>query len=253
MNSPLILTAENVTILRDKKPVLEEISFQIKRGEIAVLLGSNGSGKSTLLKTIAKIIPFQKGIIKLSEKDLNSIDPKTASQLLSYTAQNNDFNLAFSVFDFVSLGRYPHKGMLPFLTSKDIDIINQALHTTDLLALAKKNIGQLSGGEQQRALLARALTTEAPIMLLDEPTNSLDIKHQLEFFKLLVSLRNLGKTILIAIHNVNDALALGDKILLLHQSKIIFDGPTTDSSLKTKLEECFQIKLTNKHNYNFEL
>jgi iron complex transport system ATP-binding protein len=253
MTSPLIIKAENITIARDKKIVLEEISFQINTGEIVVLLGSNGSGKSTILKAIAKILPFQKGNMQLFEKEFSSIDPKQASLWVSYTAQNNDFNLAFTVFDFVSLGRYPHKGMLPFMTNKDKDIINQALLTTNLLDKAQKNIGQLSGGEQQRSLLARALATEAPIMLLDEPTNSLDIKHQLEFFKLLYSLRNQGKTILIAIHNVNDALAIADKILLLHQGKIKYDGPASDALLISKLEECFQIKLTNKQNYNFEL
>jgi len=253
MNSSQVIKAEDLTIIRDKKIILEEISFGVKAGEIAVLLGANGSGKSTLLKTIAKILSFQKGKLQIFEKDLSKIDLKTASQSISYTAQNNDFNLAFSVFEFVSLGRYPHKGMLPFLTQKDNEIINQALQTVDLLALAKKNINHLSGGEQQRALLARSIATEAPILLFDEPTNSLDIKHQLEFFKLLITLRNAGKTILIAIHNVNDALKIGDKILLLHQNKIKFDGPANEPTFKSKIEECFQIKLSNNQSYNFEL
>jgi iron complex transport system ATP-binding protein len=253
MTNQNILTCEHLSISRNKKIVLQDINFSISTGEIIVLLGANGSGKSTLLKAIGKLLPFQAGNITLLGEELRSIKRKKLSQIISYTAQNNDFDLAISVYDFVSLGRYPHQGMIPLFSPIDKKIIDNALEITNLSSLAEKQIAKLSGGEQQRALLARALATEAPLMLLDEPSSSLDIKHQLEFFKILKTLRDQGKTIIIAIHDINDAIAIGDKIILLHQGNIIFNGIASDSKFKESLEKTYQIKAIQKDKFDFEL
>ena len=253
MSNPIILSCKNISISRNEKVILREISFDISPGEIIVLLGSNGSGKSTLLKTIANILPFQKGNIILQEKDILAFQKKQLCQLVSYTAQQNDFELSYSVYDFVSLGRYPHKGIIPIFTRLDKDIIENALVTTNLVSLKEKRISQISGGEQQRAVLARALTTEAPLMLLDEPTSSLDIKHQLELFQILKTLKIAGKTIIIALHDINDAIEIADKIILLHQGTIAFNGSSNDPQFRKKLEDTFQIKMTNKSKFEFHL
>lgn len=253
MTNQNILISEDVTICRNKQTVLENISFSIASGEILVLLGSNGSGKSTLIKAIDNLIPVLSGKLSLNGQDIKSINRKKLSQMISYTAQNNDFDLSINVYDFISLGRYPHQGVIPIFSATDKKIIDKALETANLLSFSEKILSKLSGGEQQRVLLARALATEAPLMLLDEPSASLDIKHQLEFFNILKRLKLQGKTIIMAIHDINDAIKIADKIILLNNKNIIFNGSPHDSNLKNCLEESYQIQAIQKNKFEFEL
>ena len=247
-----LLACQNLTISRPGQIVLEDISFTVGKGEVVILLGSNGSGKSSLIKTIAGILPVQKGQILINNKEIKEISHKELSKTISYAAQNNDFDLSINVFDFVALGRYPHQGIWPKFSPIDKQKVDEALQITNLYSLADKPISKISGGEQQRALLARSFVTDAPLMLLDEPSASLDIKHQLDLFKLIGELQSMGKGILIALHDINDAIKLGNKIILLCNGKIVFSGQANDSSFIKKLEETYQIKVVQKPKFDFE-
>lgn len=252
MNQSLLL-CQDLTICRSDQIILTDINLSVGNGEVVILLGSNGSGKSSLIKTIAGILPLQKGQILINNKELKTINHKDLSKIISYAAQNNDFDLSINVFDFVALGRYPHQGIFPRFSPTDRQKVNEALQITNLISLADKQISKISGGEQQRALIARSIATDAPLMLLDEPSASLDIKHQLDLFKLIGGLRSLGKGIIIALHDINDAIKLGDKIILINNGKIIYSGQANDSSFIQKLEETYQLKVVQKPKFDFEL
>ncbi len=247
------LKIENLNFSRNKQFVLNQINLDVPSGAITVLLGPNGSGKSTILKIIAGILNWNEGNIYYQGKNLKNQTKKFRCQNICYLPQQNDFELSFSVSEYVALGRYPHKGFLPILNSKDEQIINESLQMANLTALAQRHISELSGGEQQRALIARALATQADLLILDEPTSGLDIHHSLELYRLLNELKQKSKSIFIALHNIQDAFSIADQIVLINQGKTIYNGSRDDPQLINKLEDVFEIKAIRKESLCFEL
>lgn len=201
--------------------ILKNISLEVKKGEILALLGPNGSGKSTLLRAISGTIPLLGGEILINGHSVHSLRSAQRARLISVVPQSAFLPPAFTAWQTVLMGRTPYINFLGQISPGDEQIAHSALEKVDALALAERPVGELSGGEKQRILLARALAQSTPVLLLDEPTASLDLQHQmglLELIRKLCSEESL--TIIIALHDLNLAARYADRVALLLDGKI---------------------------------
>lgn len=228
-----VLTATELSIgySNSKKTtnICHQINFDLQKGELLCLLGRNGSGKSTLLKTIGKMLPVIDGNIKIHEKNIETLPPKEFAQLISVVLTESIPENSLTVYETIALGRQPYTNWLGKLFDKDLAIIQNAMTLTDTSNLANKIIHQLSDGQLQRVMIARALTQDTPIILLDEPTSHLDIHHKINIFKILAKIcKETEKTVLISTHEINLALKNSDRLLLIDQQKFSIGKPTDD-------------------------
>lgn len=233
----------------DDKKILDGISARFEPGKIHGIIGPNGSGKSTLLKNICRVWEPQSGSILIDGKDYTEIPRKELSTLVTLVPQNTTIGFPISVFDIVSMGRNPHLGRFEGARQKDREIIERALQQTNIYALKDRNINELSGGEGQLAIIARALATEASLVLLDEPTSGLDVKHTLEIVEILYELKEQGKTILVTIHDLNLARKFCDTISILCRGKLFYSGSPEDAFVEENMKQVFEVNVREyKHN-----
>lgn len=211
-----MLIANNLNVSYASRQVLKNINLEIRKGEILALLGPNGSGKSTLLRTLSGTLVPRSGTVTLDGRSLHSISAPERARLVSVVPQHALMPPAFTVWETVLLGRTPYINFLGQVSACDEEIARSALQKVDALALQDRYIGELSGGEQQRVLLARALAQAAPILLLDEPTTFLDLAHQMSLLDLVHRLvGEQGLTVVIALHDLNLAARYADRVALL--------------------------------------
>ena len=238
-----MLEVDNIHFSLDGKKILDGISARFEPGMIHGIIGPNGSGKSTLLKTICRIWEPQSGSIMVNGRDIRDIPRKELSTLVTLVPQNTTIGFPVSVFDIVSMGRNPHLGRFEGLRQKDRDIIDQALQQTSISALKDRNINELSGGEGQLAIIARAIATEASLILLDEPTSELDVRHTLEIVNILSDFRKQSKTILVTIHDLNLARKFCDTISILCDGKLFYSGTPEGAFSAENIKQVFQVKV----------
>jgi iron complex transport system ATP-binding protein len=207
--------------------VIKDISFAVKKSAFVGIIGPNGSGKTTLLKTLSHIIKPFMGNVFLEGQDIHCISTSSLAKSLAMVGQGLSSIFSFTVEEIVLMGRSPYIGFLGHETKKDLEKANNALDRTNLLALKKQSIDELSAGELQRVSIARALAQEPKLLLLDEPTAHLDIGYQIEILDLVKSLQKTsGLTILCVLHDLNLASQYCDKLLLLDEGIIAgFDTP----------------------------
>jgi len=206
--------------------VAKHISIEIKKGELVCLLGPNGCGKSTLIKTLAGLQPAISGSIFLQEDELSGMSVSALARRLSIVLTERVALGNFSVYDLVALGRLPYPGIMGKLTPKDIEHIDWALKITDSQELGERDLMQLSDGEKQKVMVARALAQDTPLMLLDEPTAHLDLPNRISILKMLRKLvLKSRKTIALSTHELNLALQIADRILIFDDDQIISDTP----------------------------
>jgi len=233
---PLLAAAE--LACGHRGPVLTGIDFQVEAGEAVVLLGPNGSGKSTLLNTLAGLLPRLGGAIHLGPESLDVLKPREVARRLSSVPQEEAVPFAFTVRQLVTMGRLAQSnGLLD--TPEDHAAADEAMRRADCFHLADRVAGETSGGERQRALIARALAQNAPLLLMDEPTSHLDAPHQAWIVRLVRSLAAEGQGVVIALHDLNLASALSTRAILLAQGRIAMDGPTEAVLASGKLDEAF--------------
>jgi iron complex transport system ATP-binding protein len=200
---------------------LKGIDLNIHRGEILGILGPNGSGKSTLLKIMDGLLAPQKGKVFLSGHPMNAMGRSQVAREVAMVAQENYFSFSFSALEVVLMGRFPHLRRLQFEGEKDLAVAAKALKTTHAEGLAERSIHTLSGGEKQRVLLARALTQEAKIILLDEPTSFLDLKYKRETFHLISSLtRDQHLSFVVVSHDIDLAAQYCHRIVMIKEGVI---------------------------------
>jgi iron complex transport system ATP-binding protein len=244
-----MLDVNNIHFSIDKKKILDGISVSFESGKIHGIIGPNGSGKSTLLKNICRVWVPQSGSILINGKDYNNIPRKELSTLVTLVPQNTSIGFPMSVFDIVSMGRHPHQGRFEGVRPKDREIIERALLQTNISALKDRNINELSGGEGQLAIIARAIATEASVILLDEPTSELDVRHTLEIVNLLYEFKEQGKTILVTIHDLNLARRMCDTISILSRGKLYFSGAPEEAFSEEIIRQVFQVNVREyRHN-----
>ena len=207
--------------------VLKEVSFELKKGDYCAIIGPNGSGKTTLLHILSGALKKQVGEVYISDKMIEAYDVKTLAKQISVVPQRSEPVYHFSVFDMVMFGRSPYQIRWNSYNPDDEEIVIDALKKTNLLSLKNRMTSQLSGGEFQRTLIARAIAQQAPLMLLDEPLSNLDIPHQFEILEILSELNYAKKTtILMVIHDISLAMQAIPKSLLLKNGRANYIGDT---------------------------
>lgn len=217
------LTLQGVEFTYPSVSVLKGVSFELQEGEMLAIVGKNGSGKSTLIKCINRILEYQSGNISVHREEIKNMRRRDVAKKMAYHPQKTSYNFPVTVFDAVLMGRYPYSSW-----NGDKDSEKHAwevLKLLDLESLALRDYNQISGGQQQKVIIARALAQEAKILLLDEPTSDLDIRYQLEVMEIirrLVKEKNISA--IVAIHDLNLASRYCDRIVMLHNGVIFSAG-----------------------------
>jgi len=214
------LIIDNLEFEYKNSSILNNISLELKKGEVVAILGENGAGKSTLLKTIAKVIKPLKGTIYLDNIDIQKLNLKTFGKKIGYVNQKTNGGY-LSVFDTLLLGRKIYFNNSP--TKEDLKKVESILKRLNLEKKALVATNELSGGELQKVVIARAILQESEVLLLDEPTNNLDIKNQIEILKLIKEISKNKLTILV-LHDINLALKFCNKFIFMKDGKIILEG-----------------------------
>jgi len=200
---------------------LEQVSLSVQPGEILVVIGPNGAGKSTLIRAVSGALPSLSGSVLVNGTDLAQLSAGQRSRRLAVVPQARQLPAAFSVYQAVLMGRTPYLGWLGQTSSQDHSLARRALEQTLSLELADRRVGELSGGEQQRILLARALAQDTPVLLLDEPTTHLDLQHQSSLLNLVRKLASEKKlAVLMVLHDLNLASLYADRVALLVAGKV---------------------------------
>jgi iron complex transport system ATP-binding protein len=238
-----MLVIEDITFSIEGKKILEGISARFEAGKIHGIIGPNGSGKSTLLKNICRIWEPQTGTIFLQGRDYRSIPRKSLSAIVTMVPQHTTISFPVSVYDIVAMGRNPHSGRFGGLDGRDRAIIERAMQQTGVYPLKDRIINELSGGESQLSIIARALATEAALLLLDEPTAELDIKHTLTILEVLHELKKQGKTILVTLHDLNLARKFCDTVSIIHRGKLFFSGSPEDAFSRENIRQVFEVNV----------
>lgn len=205
--------------------VLENISFQVPQRDFFIIIGPNGSGKTTLMKIISGILKPQNGRLEILNRSIDQYHRKSLAQTIAFVPQMLSADFPFTVFEMVLMGRSPYLGILGLEQENDLEIANQAIAFTGLENLAHRKLDQLSGGEQQRVFIARAICQEPDIILLDEPTASLDLAYQVRIMDLMEQLKKeKGITVVMVSHDVNLAAMYADHLILLHKGQVVCQG-----------------------------
>jgi iron complex transport system ATP-binding protein len=209
--------------------VLEDFSFEVREGEILGIIGPNGSGKTSLLKLMAGLLRPQAGRITLGDQELAQLTPRALARRTAVVPQENHVLFPFTVAEVVLMGRFVHQNGWGWESADDLRIARAVIRLMDLESVAQRTFQELSGGERQRTIIARALAQQAPILLLDEPTAYLDIKHQLEIYATLRRLnQDRGVTIVVVSHDLNLASQYCHRLLLLHEGRAFRTGSPTE-------------------------
>lgn len=246
----LPLRAANVGVSLGGRRVLDGIDLEANPGEVLALLGPNGAGKSTLLKALAGLVSYE-GRVDLGDVDLASLSPQKRAQRISYVPQRSLLRSALSVRDVVALGRYAHVGGFGGLSKNDKEAIDHALRTAHADALRERIFTQLSVGEQQRVLLARALASDAPILLLDEPTAALDVGEGMAVLALIRRLAERKHTIIVVLHDLADARSTTDRALLLKEGRVVEQGDTNEVVAAEPIRRVYGVRLIENARIGF--
>ncbi len=238
-----MIQVDNLSFKYGNHVILDHLSFQIDTGGLYALMGPNGCGKTTLLRCIARLANPQEGRVLVDGKDVKDYDIRGLAQRIAMVRQQTIPDFEFPAYDIVMMGRHPYQHRLQASTEEDLHIVETAMQTTHTWHLRNHVPSQLSGGEMQRVMIARALAQQTPIMLLDEPTSNLDIAHQLEIMQLLQSInRTEGKTILIVVHDLNLALRFCPQSLLLYQGHLFFNGNSLEALTPQHISHVFGVE-----------
>lgn len=223
-DSPALELAD-VRVRLGDEPVLDRVSLSVEDGEFLALVGPNGAGKTTLLRTVNGLVTPASGTVRLGGTDASGLSARERARRVATVPQETTVGFDFPVRDIVAMGRTAHRSRLARTNPADREAVSRALERTDTARFADRSVGSLSGGERQRVVLARALAQAAPLLLLDEPTASLDINHQVRVLGLVEELVAEGLTAVAAIHDLDLAARFCDRVALLADGEIVAVGP----------------------------
>lgn len=221
-----MLSFSHAAVGYGEKVVLQDVSFQVKKGEYVALIGSNGTGKSTLIKCVSGLLPLTGGEIEICGKNSRKLKARERAQMVAVVPQSYYVDYDFTVEDIVMMGRNPYIDFRHRESQEDWEIAERAMKLTKTDMFRNRLYNQLSGGERQRVILARAITQQPDIILLDEPTSALDLHHQIEVMELIRQLNEKEHiTVLAVLHDINLASRFCSRIVILKDGKVKADGP----------------------------
>lgn len=249
-----VIEARNVNFSYAMKPVMEKVSFTINEAQIVAVIGPNGSGKTTLLKIINGTLFPNSGQMLVDGKETGKWPRKEIARKVAIVPQETSQIFPFYAEEIVLMGRFPHLGRYSFEDKKDYKIVREAMEKTDTLAFADRRFEELSAGERQRVLIARALAQEPKVLLLDESTVFLDLKHQVQFLTLLRQLNSAQKlTVIFVTHDINLAAQNASGIILLDSGKIYAIGNSAEVITAANIKEVYDVDVLVDQNPQNEL
>ncbi|MBK9780469.1 MAG: heme ABC transporter ATP-binding protein [Anaerolineales bacterium] len=234
-----MLKIQNLSASYHGHQVLHDVSFEVHHGEVLALIGPNGAGKSTIIRAVSGVIPST-GSVHTNGNDFHALDPMQRARYVAVVPQAISLPPAFSVWETVLMGRTPYLGFLGNASAHDEELTRQALSRVNALSFTDRRVSELSGGEAQRILLARALCQSTPILLLDEPTSHLDLQYQVSLLELIRDLAHKEKlAVLIALHDLNLAARYADRVALLVGGKLDAVGTPRDVLTPEKISNAY--------------
>ncbi|MBQ7919561.1 MAG: ATP-binding cassette domain-containing protein [Lachnospiraceae bacterium] len=234
------MNVRNLIKKYDGKAVVDSVSFKIEKGKVTSLIGPNGAGKSTVMGMISRLVAKDSGIIDFEDKDLSQWKSRELAKRLAILTQHNNVQMKLTVQELVAFGRFPYSGS--HLTAEDAEIIAKAIDYMELTEFADKYIDELSGGQRQRAYIAMVIAQDTDYILLDEPTNNLDIYHATNMMKIVRRLCDeLGKTVILVLHEINYAAFYSDYICAFVDGKIAKYGTVDEVMNKETLSKIYNV------------
>ena len=223
------------------KTVVNDVSFQVPKGKVLSLIGPNGAGKSTVMGMISRLIAKDAGVIQFEGEDLTKWKSKELAKYLAILTQHNNVQMKLTVRELVAFGRFPYSGNR--LTPEDWEMVDQAITYMELKEFEDRYIDELSGGQRQRAYIAMVIAQDTDYVLLDEPTNNLDIYHSTNLMRIARRLCDeLGKTVILVLHEINYAAFYSDYICAFKDGKIAKFGPVDEVINKEVLSQIYQVE-----------
>ena len=241
MTASAFLTAQSLGVTLAGRTVLHDVSLALSSGHLVALVGPNGAGKTTLLRALAGLVPSQ-GTIHVGGDALSSLPLRERARRFAYLPQGHIVHWSLPARDIVALGRYPHGATDPArLTQKDTEAVLRAMQAADVVELGDRRVTELSGGERSRVALARVFAVEAPVILADEPTSSLDPRHQLDVMKTLRAAADKGTLVIVVTHDLGLAARFADTILVLSDGRLVSQGAAIEALSEQVMAEVFRI------------
>ena len=238
-----MISLNNVSYAFGATAVLEGITTHFEEGAFCAIMGANGCGKTTLLRCVAGLLQPQQGQVAIARRDVRDYTARQLAQQIAFVRQHPTTDFEFSAFETVLMGRNPYQRRLQNESEEDWHIVERCLRQTNTWHLRFAKPSQMSGGELQRVMLARALAQQTPVLLLDEPISNLDIAHQFEIMELLRTLnRQERKTILLVVHDLNMALRYCRQLMLIHHGKILYHGPIDQGLTPQNIATVFHVR-----------
>ena len=239
--SEVLLTAKGLNVRLGSRVVLKDVSLALSPGHLVALVGPNGAGKTTLLRALAGLIPSE-GEIEIGGQALSSLPLRERAKRFGYLPQGHVAHWPLPARDIVALGRYPHGATDPArLSPRDQDAVLRAMQAVDVVEFGDRRVTELSGGERSRVALARALAVEAPVILADEPTASLDPRHQIDVMKNLRTTADTGTLVIVVTHDLGLAARFADHVLVLQEGRLVSQGAPAEALSERVMADVFRI------------
>jgi iron complex transport system ATP-binding protein len=241
MSEVALLTAQGLGVTLSGRAVLKDVSLALSAGHLVALVGPNGAGKTTLLRSLAGLIPSE-GVIEIGGQALSSLPLRERAKRFGYLPQGHVVHWPLPARDIVALGRYPHGATDPArLSPTDTEAVLRAMQAVDVMQFSERRVTELSGGERSRVALARVLAVEAPVILADEPTASLDPRHQIDVMKNLRSSADNGVLVIVVTHDLGLAARFADHVLVLREGRLVSQGAPTEALSEQVMADVFRI------------
>jgi iron complex transport system ATP-binding protein len=241
MTASAFLTARGLNVTLAGRLVLKDVSLALSSGHLVALVGPNGAGKTTLLRALAGLVPSD-GAIEVGGAALLSLSLRERARRFAYLPQGHVVHWPLAARDIVALGRYPHGATDPArLTPKDTEAVLRAMQATDVMEFSERRVTELSGGERSRVALARVLAVEAPVILADEPTASLDPRHQFDVMKSLRASADKGVLVIVVTHDLGLAARFADTVLVLSDGRLVSRGAPAEALSEKVMGDVFRI------------
>ena len=238
---PGFLSAQALSVKLAGRPVLGDISFELPSGHLVALVGPNGAGKTTLLRALAGLVASS-GVIRVGGDALSSLALRERARRFAYLPQGHLMSWPLPARDIVALGRYPHGATDPArLTLLDSEAVSRAMQAADVMQFSERPVTELSGGERGRVALARVFAVEAPVILADEPTASLDPRHQIDVMKSLRAAADRGALVLVVTHDLGLAARFAQTVMVLKEGRLVSQGPPREALSEQIVGEVFRI------------
>ncbi|MEO3777250.1 ABC transporter ATP-binding protein [Micromonospora sp. B11E3] len=235
------LAAQDLTLAYDGRVIVDGLDVRIPAGGHTVIVGPNACGKSTLLRGLARLLPPQEGTVLLDGHDIARTPTKQVARRLGLLPQSPATPAGITVEALVRRGRFPHHGLLRGWSSRDAEVVEAAMRRTELLHLRDRLVDELSGGQRQRAWIALVLAQDTPLLLLDEPTTYLDLRHQLDVLDLLAGLVDDGRTVVTVLHDLNQACRYADHLLVMKDGRLVAAGAPADVLTSELVDAVFDL------------